>query len=175
MYNMRDNDLEAILMMTKKHFSNSSLKNFVGISPDSREVEVFKTLVPGANITTKYRKDWDLNNPADFTTDVMWATNVFMYSNDPDRWFMNVLNSCKYFLLTDNTRAWRGGSVGELGDDGDSMRYYMDLYTKPDLKNAYCLNQLSPIDFQKYTMPSKCGVKGFEEAVTFSCLIRGRI
>jgi len=45
-----------------------------------------------------------------------------MYSPDPDRWFRNVLASCKYFIMLDPIRRRRDEN-SEFGSDHDCIRY----------------------------------------------------
>lgn len=68
------------------------------------------------------RRRWDLYEPQAERFDLLVASNVFMYSADPARWFANVLAACAYFLLIDLVRRQRGES-SEFGSDGDRIRY----------------------------------------------------
>ena len=68
------------------------------------------------------RGSWDLNEPTEERFDLLVASNVFMYSRDPERWFANVLDACAYFLLIDLVRRQRS-SDSEFGRDGDSLRF----------------------------------------------------
>jgi hypothetical protein len=67
-------------------------------------------------------RSWDLDRPGRRRYDVLLAANVFMYSADPQRWFDNVLARCQWFVLQDIVRRRRSPD-GELGPDGDRMRY----------------------------------------------------
>jgi len=88
------------------------------------------------------RKRWDLNHPGTQRFDLIIGANVFLCSGNPDRWFANVLASCKYFVIQDVVRRKRG-PVGEFGPDGDQTRFavgderprtsqYFDLATLGD-------------------------------------------
>jgi hypothetical protein len=68
------------------------------------------------------RRDWDLDEPTERRYDLLVASNVFMYSQDPARWFENVLEACGYFLMIDPVRR-RRNEGSELGPDGDRMRF----------------------------------------------------
>src|SRR5262249_37194298 len=68
------------------------------------------------------------------------ASNVFMYGSDPARWFRHVLGSCRYLLLLDLIRRKRSAH-GELGRDGDRMRYQLGDH-RPRVENAFDLAKL---------------------------------
>jgi hypothetical protein len=72
--------------------------------------------------TTLPRSSWDLNEPSGRRFDLLVASNVFMYSPSPPRWFAHVLAACRYFLMLDLVRR-RRGEDSEFGPDGDCMRY----------------------------------------------------
>ena len=68
------------------------------------------------------RGEWDLDEPGPRDFDFIVAANVFMYSSRPQQWLENVLARCSYFLLLDLVRR-RLSAAGELGPDGNCMRY----------------------------------------------------
>jgi hypothetical protein len=72
--------------------------------------------------TTLPRRRWDLNEPSGRRFDLLVASNVFMYSPDPPRWFTHVFAACSYFLMLDLVRRQRSQD-SEFGPDGDCMRY----------------------------------------------------
>lgn len=86
------------------------------------------------------RRRWDLNKPGGQRFDLLVASNVFMYSPDPARWFRHVLASCKYFLLLDLVRRRRSDS-DEFGTDGDCMRYAIGD-SRPRVERHFDLNCL---------------------------------
>ncbi len=79
-----------------------------------------RKLFPTARPLPRWR--WDLNRPGRRRFDLLVASNVFMYSPDPARWFRNVFASCRYFLMLDLVRR-RRGEASEFAADGDRMRY----------------------------------------------------
>ena len=74
------------------------------------------------NATALPRRDWDLNEPGDRRFEMLVASDVFMYSPDPGRWFRHVLAACRCFLMIDLVRR-RRSEDSEFGPDGDCMRY----------------------------------------------------
>jgi len=45
------------------------------------------------------------------------------YSPVPNVWLDNLLNSCRLLVIQDLIDRRRGGRLGQLADDGDTMRY----------------------------------------------------
>ena len=54
--------------------------------------------------------------------EMLVASDVFMYSPDPAKWFRHVLAACECFLMIDVVRR-RRSEDSEFGPDGDCMRY----------------------------------------------------
>ena len=102
------------------------------LSPNRQQYDFVKRLFPKAKLHWSTVNDWDLNKSNDAKYDLIIACNVFHYSPNPDLWFKNVLDSCRYFWIQDLIDRYRS-SNGQLGTDGDSRRYsYM-----PDYKSEY--------------------------------------
>ncbi len=74
------------------------------------------------NATALPRGTWDLNEPGDRRFEMLVASDVFMYSPDPAKWFRHVLAACECFLMIDVVRR-RRSEDSEFGPDGDCMRY----------------------------------------------------
>jgi hypothetical protein len=90
--------------------------------------------------TTLPRHSWDLNEPSARRFDLLVASNVFMYSPDPPRWFAHVLEACSYFLMLDPVRR-RRGEGSEFGPDGDCMRYAV-AEARPRVERQFDLGAL---------------------------------
>lgn len=124
------------------------------LSSNDFEVSQVKLLFPGATVLNLSRESWDLNEPAPEQYDLVVACNVFMYSPNPELWFRNVLSSCKHFWLLDNIRALRMQD-SELGDDGDSARFYFTSGEQPRIREAFCLDRYMDrvLGFFEYVFP----------------------
>jgi len=111
--------------MTKEDFEE--LQRLAPHLSEFRSTGVFSPIREGERkifpkATSLPPRRWNLNKPHRQRFDLLVASNVFMYSPDPARWFRHVLASCKYFLLLDLVRRRRAQN-SELGADKDSMRY----------------------------------------------------
>lgn len=111
--------------MTKQDFAE--LYKIADRLPDVDRLGVFSPIKDGERklfpkATWLPRRKWDLNRPSKKRFDVLIASNVFMYSPDPARWFRNVMASCKYLLILDPIRRKRTAE-SELGSDGDQVRF----------------------------------------------------
>jgi hypothetical protein len=104
------------------------------LSPGDAERQLF----PAATSLPYWR--WNLDRPNRRRFDLIVASNVFMYSSDPARWFRHVLGSCRFFLLLDLIRRQRSPE-GELGRDGDRVRFALGEQ-QPRLENAFPLGRL---------------------------------
>jgi hypothetical protein len=90
----------------------------VGILSPASETE--RKVFSGA--TALSRRRWNLDQPGQRRFDLLIASNVFMYSPDPGRWFRHVLACTRYFLQLDPIRR-RRSATGEFGADADRMRF----------------------------------------------------
>jgi hypothetical protein len=139
--------------------------------PPWRRPEIGEHLVfPGA--TRLFRRHWDLGEPSDRRFDLLVASNVFMYSPDPPRWFGNVLAACGYFLLIEPVRRKRG-EESEFGPDGDRVRYAVGD-ARPRVEQSYDLEQLGDRLLGYHTYFG--GANAFDrEPVQVMALIRGEL
>lgn len=118
---MTNEDLDAYI----KWFdwsSDISPKTICLLSCNSQQQHIICDIFKNSFIFPHTIRSWNLNNRIQEQYDLIVACNVFMYSNDPSLWFSNVLYSCKTFWIQDIINRKRG-SVSELGDDNDRMRY----------------------------------------------------
>jgi hypothetical protein len=106
------------------------------------------------------RHEWDLNEPTERHFDLLVASNVFMYSHDPERWFANVLESCAYFLLIDLVRRQRSRQT-EFGRDGDCLRFAFGE-ERPRVSNVFELGILGDRLLEGKTYPG--GANEFDSA-----------
>jgi hypothetical protein len=103
------------------------LKKIARHLPPAARIGVFSPIKEGERRIFRHfvdlpRRRWDLNHPGRDRFDVLVASNVFMYSEGPGRWFRNALSCCRYLVLIDLVRRRRSPNA-ELGTDGDCMRY----------------------------------------------------
>lgn len=98
------------------------------------EARVFNEIFKNKKIYLLSKKNWDLNDKIPVKFDLLIVNNVFMYSNNPELWFGNVFNSCKFLIVQDLINRKRGGedndytnqfhkTVDDGDEDEDSMRY----------------------------------------------------
>ena len=80
-----------------------SVKYICLISPSYEQYLVFRKFFPNSKIICSSIKSWNLNKSITSRFDLIYAANVFMYSNDPILWFNNVFKSCKNFIIQDIT------------------------------------------------------------------------
>ncbi len=111
--------------MTREDFVE--LQRLAGHVPDTSRLGVLSPLREGErkifpNATAIPRWRWNLNRPGRRRFDLLVASNVFMYSADPERWLGNVLPCCRFLVLLDLVRRQRSRE-SEFGCDGDCMRY----------------------------------------------------
>ena len=134
---------DLILLKFKEIFPSwkSEIKNikFIGLlSPYYNQYQFFKEIFPDSKIIVLDRNSWDLNNQKPFKFDLISASLVFMYSPSPEKWFSNVLSSCKYFWIHDLIQRSRSDSA-ILGPDGDAMRFSLSPDYISDNEQAYDL------------------------------------
>lgn len=136
------------------------------LSPGPQERKLF----PKATVLR--RDDWDLNQKRrDLRFDLIIACHVFHYSSEPSRWFENVGASCRALLITDLIRRKRSAE-GELGQDGDSIRYAVDEH-RPSVPRFFELNSLGERLLARHVYPGATNEYG--PALHFLALIRGEL
>ena len=128
---------QTLFKVWKSQISNPE---FIGLlSPFYSQYEFFKEIFPQSRITVLNINSWNLNEFKNFKFDIIFASAVFMYSNDPKSWFDNVFKSCKYFWIQDLINRSRS-KLGILGKDGDKMRYYKSPDIISNFNDAYDLS-----------------------------------
>ena len=158
---MTDQDLEQLQRLAG-HLSEFPQIGLLSPNRDERK------LFPKAKAISHRR--WDLNQPNRRKFDLLIASNVFMYSADPPRWFRNVLASCRYFLLLDLVRRQRS-SGSEFGPDRDCMRYAIGS-AKPRVNPYFDLNLLGDRLLGFRTFPG--GANTYDDApLHLVALLRG--
>ena len=132
--------------------SKNLITNIALLSPSYKQYEIFRKKFKNVNIVIFNYKSWNLNNKGEHFFDLIYAGNIFHYSSTPEKWFDNVLNCCKLFLIQDLINRKRGVSDSELGSDGDIMRYSYEPNFISSYENAFLLNSLENnfIDFKQY-------------------------
>ena len=150
------------------------------LSPNKIQYNLIKKIFSKSKIHISTVSDWNLNNSNDAKYDLIIACNVFHYSPNPDLWFNNVLNSCRYFWIQDLIDRYRAGDHQLQSKDpvGDSMRYsylpnYKSEYSESfdlSLYRPYILSFVAykatpPIEYPSSTcLHFICFMKGFQEA-----------
>ena len=134
---MTNNDLRCIDRFI--HDRNEISPNLkVGVlSPIPDEYNYYSNFFKDISVITK--NEWDLNYSSDYNFDIIIASNVFHYSNNPQKWIDNIMNSCNLFLIQDLMKRQRDRS-SEFGDDGDSVRYSFDKHVY--FNNAFNLSKI---------------------------------
>lgn len=107
---------------------------------EGEEVRFIRDLFPFSDVVLLDEQQWNLMGAAPREFDLFITNNTFMYSRDPQRWFDNVLASCKNVWMQDICRGRRDPEK-ELGNDGDSMRYRLEGIMEARLPNAYDLDK----------------------------------
>ena len=140
------------------------------LSPHPKQLDLIRSLFPNRSIHSLSRQDWDLANSVSREWDLVVAMNVFHYSQSPELWFNNILDSCKWFWIQDLIYRPRGPKG--FGTDGDCMRYSYSPDIVSPYKNAYDIFQLrdSVREFVHYRDTSVGST-----AVHFLALLKGRI
>ena len=138
------------------------------------ESYILQKLYPNAWITELSIDDWNLTNKGDKNFDLIVACNVFMYSRDPESWFKNVLERCKYFWIQDLIRSWRCDAsecADGPGGDGDCMRFTMPPNYLARVDHAYDLTRLSDriVEFDPY----KTQGRPDKDALSFIMFLKG--
>lgn len=108
-----------------KHIQNVCILN-----PTDADSEVFKTVFKNKTQHTHTINTWNLNNTINTIYDLIIINHTMMYSNNPEKWFKNIFNSCKFVIITDIINRKRGGTFGDMShqcndttDTTDCMRY----------------------------------------------------
>jgi hypothetical protein len=157
---------EVLILLAKLREPLADLPRIGLLSPSKEE----RALFPRATVLT--RKDWDLDERRpDLRFDVIIACNVFHYSPDPTRWFNSVTASCRAFLCTDLIRRKRS-LEGELGHDGDCMRYAIGG-EEPVIGPRFDLNLLDHPLLGYLTFAGAANEYG--DARHFLALVRGQL
>lgn len=116
-------------MATKQDYAQLTIlskrlrdQSIIGCSLDTMQLRILRAKV-GFRVSNFTQDQWDLNNPAPKTADIVVACNVFHYSPNPTIWFDNVFRSCQEFWMQDLFSRRRGSPTEEFGTDGDCCRY----------------------------------------------------
>ena len=138
----------ADLSMYSKYFPTwgsglTDINTIFTISANSQQTSVFKELFPAATIKNWSRDVWDLNERNSESCDLLFAGNVFHYSNDPAVWFDNCMQCTEVFWIQDLIN--RSRDYTQLGGDGDTMRYSLLPHVESDQADAFDLSQLKGI------------------------------
>lgn len=145
----------SFILKNQKYFKN--IKKIILLSPCEEQKIIFNNFFKKAEIKSLYINEWNLNYESKERADLIFAGNIFMYSDDPELWFFNITKSCKLFLIQDLIE--RDRSSGEfiyLGNDGDKIRFnYKD--DKTTCKNYYNLDNLDKniLKYISYEDPEK--------------------
>jgi hypothetical protein len=115
-------DLDVVAAFLSS-WSERSIASILLISPNRDQYRQFRKAYPAAKIYCSDRPAWDLNERREWRFDLIFASNVFMYSPAPRLWFENVLRSCRHFLVQDLVNRRRSTVPPYLGDDHDAIRY----------------------------------------------------
>lgn len=119
----------------------------VVLSPTGGEIERWQAAYPRASVTGWHIRDWDIREPCPRRFDLMVAADTFLCAADPDLWFRNCFAACRWLVVLDLCRGFRGGGGRELpvGFDADPvtpdcMRYSCPPEMVALLSTAYDLN-----------------------------------
>lgn len=131
----------------------SSVNSLLLLSPNDDDVRFAKSLFPHAFISSLYKSDWNLYDPAPDSVagfDMALAQNVLMYSQSPDVWIRNILGVSRHFVAQDIKYRKRSAMAPYLGKDHDVTRYSLT----PDtcIQPTFDLSQLPdrPIQYFEY-------------------------
>jgi len=111
-------------------------KSVLILSPSRSDYLFIKKVFPTQRLFISTINDWNLNEtpPRGMGNfDLVVASNVFMYSQDPSGWFENVLKTCDYLVIQDLKYRKRSATRPFFGQDGDAMRYTVDGTNKVQL------------------------------------------
>ena len=105
-------------------WSEDRYKKIATLSFNTEQKQLLQNVFPDATINHYNISTWNLNRSNENYYDLILACNVFMYSPDPQLWFINVMKSCDVFWIQDIINRNRGSSfTHQFGDDNDCMRY----------------------------------------------------
>lgn len=116
------------------------------LSPSVEQYNAFDAHFYDVAVATK--DVWDINEPSELKTDLIYLSMVMHYIQDPDLAIKNLSASCKYILIQDLIRRDRSADRSEFGDDGDCMRY--GYGAEQPVVQGYDLTGLNPIYFKAY-------------------------
>lgn len=172
---MRNENLIAIeksLLRNKEKIGNIKSIAMLSPSPSGEENAIIQKIFPEAWTDNHCMRTWNISVPQTYNYDLIVACNVFMYSDNPQLWFDNLLNSGKFLFIQDVSKGWRGGIDGR-GDDGDSTRFHRSPKTLQSCPVSYDLAMLKQyeIDYEEHELSGAKDVKGFETAVCFTLLL----
>lgn len=174
---MRPEDIVALDNNFPRWKSKTDNISEIGVlSGGQVEYDILQKLFPDAWITEIAQKDWNLFEDGDKDYDLIVACNVFMYSTDPEKWFLNVLKRCKYFWIQDLIRSWRT-DLSECacgpGGDNDVMRFTKPPEHLARVDHAYDLNKLSDkiVDFVTYPTRGRPD----KDALSFLMFLKGEV
>ena len=137
------------------------------LSPCGEQTRFMKETFPNSSVTSLFKDDWDLNQTAPKTFDLVAAMNVFMYSDNPRLWFRNTLAACKLMWLQDLIVRKRDKS-SEFGQDGDKARF---RYLAEGFEGAFDLSGVPVERFCSYDAGIPNGVR----SVHFLAQIKGSL
>lgn len=116
------------------------------LSPVKEDVVFVKGVVPNGHFYASERFIWDINDrfpgPGPMF-DIIIVSNVFHYSPDPEKWFVNVFGATRYLVIQDLVDRKRSGIGPFLGPDGDRVRYsYPDKGVVSTFPDSFDLGRL---------------------------------
>ena len=115
------------------------------LSPTIEQLEVFRRRFDRVDVMV--RGDWDIEQPSELRTGLIYLANVLMYVPAPKEAINNMLESCQYLMIQDVIRRKRGPV--ELGVDGDCTRF--SFGGERARIEGYDLAYLNPVFYRSYT------------------------
>ena len=166
----------ATALQKIKNLLKKSKINILLISPYKEEYITVKNLFQDGTFHVSTRATWDLDYPPknNYQFDLVVASNVFMYSKNPEKWFHNILPHTCFLLVQDLINRKRSIIPPYFGRDQDCMRYcYSTKKIKSNFKGAFDLKKIDP--FILYFRSYKGGRNEFhkrpQKAPLHFCLI----
>jgi len=144
----------------------SDVENVCMFAPAKEELNIVGSCFPDAEIRSvndNFYKTGELEYDLDDVTtidsyfDLMVASNVFMYSDDPDLWLENIGKRSRYLWMQDGVDGKRGNDGNYLGEDGDKQRYCFTPHFASTYEHAFDLSKYDKLmrDFHIYGL-SNC-------------------
>jgi hypothetical protein len=125
---MRDEDLEMFRKWWPR-WKTDDLKTAYLIHASPEEGQLAESL----------GLECDVEESPKRTVDVIIASNVLMYVDDPESWIRNNLARCKWLWLQDGVEGVRGNNGNYLGEDGDRHRFHCSPHWRSGWDGAFDL------------------------------------